>query len=162
MPGPRPTPTYLKLLRGNPGKRKINKNEPKPAIPPAPPPCPEFLNGYAREEWARVSGELFHLQLLTTIDVACLAVYCDAYSRWRLATEAIAAMAARDERTHGLLIKSRAGEATANPLIWIANSAVKTMLRAADEFGMTPAARSRINGGFSPPPGPSKFWDLLA
>jgi hypothetical protein len=33
MSGPRPTPTYLKLLRGNPGRRPINKNEPKPEIP---------------------------------------------------------------------------------------------------------------------------------
>jgi hypothetical protein len=55
--------TYLKLLRGNPGKRKLNKHEPQPAIPPAPPPCPEFLDGYAREEWERVSGELFHCRL---------------------------------------------------------------------------------------------------
>ena len=63
----------------------------------------------------------------------------------------------------GLLIKSRAGEAAANPLIWIANSAAKTMMRAADEFGMTPAARSRINGGFDTTPRPpGKFGDLLA
>ena len=103
------------------------------------------------------------MHLLTTVDVAALALYCDAYSRWRTATEAIAAMALRDDRTHGLLIKTRAGEAAANPLIWIASSAAKTMLRAADEFGMTPAARSRIAGGGSPPPGgPSKFGDLLA
>ncbi len=34
MPGPRPTPTYLKLLRGNPGKRKLNKREPQPQIRP--------------------------------------------------------------------------------------------------------------------------------
>lgn len=157
MSGPRPTPTYLKLLRGNPGKRAINKNEPKPRVPAKAPEPPAFLNAIAKEEWARVSGELFHLNLLTTIDVAALAVYCDAYARWRVATEVMAAMS-----THGLLIKSRAGEATANPLIWIANSATKTMLRAADEFGMTPAARSRINGGFTPPRGPSKFGDLLA
>jgi hypothetical protein len=29
MPNP-PVPTHLKIIRGNPGKRKINKNEPKP------------------------------------------------------------------------------------------------------------------------------------
>ena len=37
MPGPRPTPNYLKLLRGNPGKRKLNKHEPQPQIPPSRP-----------------------------------------------------------------------------------------------------------------------------
>ena len=28
--GPKPTPTALKLLRGNPGKRPINVDEPQP------------------------------------------------------------------------------------------------------------------------------------
>jgi P27 family predicted phage terminase small subunit len=163
MPGPRPTPTYLKLLRGNPGKRKLNKNEPRPAIPPAPPPCPEFLDGYAREEWERVSGELFNLRLLTTVDTAVFAVYCNAYSRWRTATERLAAMAARDELTHGLLIKTKAGDAVANPLVYIVGHAARDMVRYAGEFGMTPAARSRINGGepMTVRP-PSKFGDLLA
>jgi hypothetical protein len=31
MPGPRPTPTHLRLLRGNPGKRPLPKHEPRPA-----------------------------------------------------------------------------------------------------------------------------------
>ena len=158
MSGPRPTPTHLKLIRGNPGRRPINKNEPVPPQPPKIPDPPAFLSAIAKEEWARVAPELYALHLLTTVDTAALAVYCQAYSQWRVATEMMATMAAG-----GLLIRSRAGEPTANPLIWIANSAVKTMLRSADLFGMSPAARSRINGGFSPPPrGPSKFGDLLA
>ena len=49
---------YLKLLRGNPGKRKLNKHEPQPAIPARPAAVSrEFLDGYAREEWEQVSGE---------------------------------------------------------------------------------------------------------
>lgn len=59
MKGRRPLPTNWKVLRGNPGKRALNKHEPQPALPPAPPPCPEFLDGYARAEWERVSVELF-------------------------------------------------------------------------------------------------------
>jgi hypothetical protein len=30
MPGPPKTPTHLALVKGNPSKRPINKNEPKP------------------------------------------------------------------------------------------------------------------------------------
>lgn len=30
MPGPPKTPTYLALVKGNPSKRTLNKNEPKP------------------------------------------------------------------------------------------------------------------------------------
>jgi len=28
--GPKPTPTHLKLVTGNPGKRRLNQAEPKP------------------------------------------------------------------------------------------------------------------------------------
>ena len=58
MRGRKPTPTYLKLLKGNPGKRAIRPTvePPRPAVPPPP---PDFLIGYAKEEWVRVSPELF-------------------------------------------------------------------------------------------------------
>ena len=58
-PGPPPTPTNLKLLRGNPGKRKLNTNEPDPE--PAIPPCPSHLDKVAKKEWRRVSKELLAL-----------------------------------------------------------------------------------------------------
>ena len=50
-PGPPPTPTNLKLLRGNPGKRKLNTTEPDP--PPAIPTCPSHLDKVAKREWRR-------------------------------------------------------------------------------------------------------------
>ncbi len=34
MPGPPKTPTHLALVKGNPSKRPINKNEPKPRQSP--------------------------------------------------------------------------------------------------------------------------------
>ena len=30
MPGPKPKPTHLKVVEGNPGRRKLNDKEPKP------------------------------------------------------------------------------------------------------------------------------------
>lgn len=38
MSGPPKTPTHLRLVRGNPSKRPINKNEPQPpkGVPPVP------------------------------------------------------------------------------------------------------------------------------
>lgn len=37
MSGPPKTPTHLRLVRGNPSKRPINKNEPQPpkGVPPS-------------------------------------------------------------------------------------------------------------------------------
>ena len=64
-PGPPPTPTNLKLLRGNPGKRKLNANEPDPA--PAIPPCPSHLDKVAKKEWRRISKELLALGIISRL-----------------------------------------------------------------------------------------------
>jgi P27 family predicted phage terminase small subunit len=163
VPGPRPQPTYLKLLRGNPGKRRLNKNEPQPSIPARRPEPPAFLSAYAKEEWERVAPEAFTLRLLSNLDRACFSAYVESYARWRTAEEALALMAANDPVMRGLIVKGKRGTAIENPLVYISRQAVRDMLRFAAEFGFTPAARSRINGGgdMSPRP-PSKFGDLLA
>ncbi len=53
-------PTNLNLLRGNPGKRKLNANEPDPE--PAIPTCPSHLNDVGKKEWRRVTKELLALR----------------------------------------------------------------------------------------------------
>ena len=44
--GPPPTPNVIKLLRGNPGKRRI-ADEPEPQIPECVPEPPVFITGHA-------------------------------------------------------------------------------------------------------------------
>jgi hypothetical protein len=46
--GPKPVPTHLKLLRGNPGHQVLNKNEPQPMLGDEPLPPPHYLDGYAK------------------------------------------------------------------------------------------------------------------
>jgi P27 family predicted phage terminase small subunit len=157
-----PIPSYLKLLRGNPGKRPL-KPEPEPAIAPACPEPPLFLDAYARDEWHRVAPELWRIGLLRVTDVACLAVYAMAYSQWRQASEALARIAAGDPVMHGLLVKTADGNARRNPLVKVASDAASDMLMVAGLFGLTRVARARLGAaGWSPPPGPSKFDGLLA
>src|SRR5436190_10759398 len=59
----RPKPTRLKLLTGNPGKRPLKEDEPRPE--PAVPECPPELSPLARQEWDRLTGELDALRMLT-------------------------------------------------------------------------------------------------
>lgn len=159
-PGPRPMPTHLKLLRGNPGKEALNKNEPQPSRTPAVPDAPEYLVGYAMDEWYRVAEELYHLKLLTRVDIQPLAAYCQAFGIFRTAVETFNAMAGSDATTRGLLIKGKNGTALQNPLVLTARQAANDMVRYASEFGFTPAARSRISNidGENPT---SKFGSLL-
>ena len=144
MRGRKPKPTHLKLVRGNPGKRRLNGAEPVPErMLPSP---PNELCADARLEWERVAGELHRIGVLSGIDRAALAAYCQAYGRWVVAERAIARMAERDQLTEGLMIKTANGNAVQNPLVGTANKAMADLVRYAAEFGMTPSARSRING----------------
>lgn len=132
--GRKPKPTHLKLVTGNPGRRKLNEREPKPELlRPMP---PEHLSDEAKVEWGRVIDELFAIGLVTKLDRAALAAYCQAYGRWAQAEKALAAA--------DLVVETSNGNAVQNVLVGIANKAMADMVRYAAEFGMTPSARSRI------------------
>lgn len=141
-PGRKPKPTRLKIVAGNPGKRALNLEEAKVDL--SQPPPPPFLNDDAKVEWGRVSSELYSAGLMTNIDRAALAAYCQAYGRWAEAERALAKMAEKDPVNHGLLIRTSNGNAIQNPLVGIANKAHADVIKYAAEFGMTPSSRSRV------------------
>lgn len=142
--GRKPKPTHLKIISGNPGKRKLNEDEPKPDLSlPMPPP---HLSDDAKVEWGRVSEELYRIGLLSDIDRSALAAYCQAYGRWAQAERAINKMAENDTVTGALMVKTKNGNAIQNPLVGTANKAMADMIRYAAEFGMTPSARTRFSG----------------
>jgi P27 family predicted phage terminase small subunit len=134
MRGRKPKPTHIKAITGNPGKRRLNYDEPRPEI--AIPECPPELSDAAKREWDRLVGELSKLRLITNLDRAALASYCCAYALWAEAVEAI--------QKYGSMVKSPNGYPIQSPYIAIANRQAEIMLRIASEFGFTPASRGRI------------------
>lgn len=132
--GPKPTPTALRLVRGNPGKRPLPTDEPKPR--PQIPACPRHLNGPARTEWKRISVELARMGLVTQLDRAALAAYCVAWGRWLQAENRL--------KRQGAVVKTVNGNEIQNPYLAIANRAMAQMKEFLLEFGMTPSARTRV------------------
>lgn len=132
--GPAPKPTALKVAQGNPGKRALNANEPKPDA--TMPQCPRWLNKAARGEWQRVARRLHNAGVLTYVDRGVLAVYCQAYGRL--------VEAETELRLRGDVIETTNGNLVQSPYLQIANRAMDQMVRAAKELGMTPASRSSI------------------
>jgi len=113
---------------------------------------------HAREEWLRLSPELYRLGLLTIVDVNAFAAYCQAFGRWRQAEEALAEageLVTVDQRTKKRRILKQ------SPLVGIASAAARDMISYAGQFGLTPVARSRTSvEGLKAPR--SKFEGLLA
>ena len=138
MPGRRPKPTHLKIVSGNPGKRALNKREPKPRreIPP----CPTHLNDASKVAWRRLAEMLHRIGILTEADALALERLCDCYADILACRELIG----RDGRTYTTVTAQGDTLIKGNPAV--------AQLRAADaqfksylvEFGLTPAARSKV------------------
>jgi P27 family predicted phage terminase small subunit len=132
--GRKPKPTLIKQLEGNPGKRKLNEFEPKPEK--RAPKCPVWLDKEAKKEWRRTAKQLEKLGVLTEVDMAAFAGYCEAYARWKEAEEFIS--------RHGTIIKTPNGYWQQVPQVSIAQTYLKIMIKFCEQFGLTPSSRSRI------------------
>jgi P27 family predicted phage terminase small subunit len=152
MRGPKPTPTPLRIIRGNPGKRPLPKNEPKaePYLPPA----PSTLSPEARKEWRRVGRELRRLGLVSNIDRALLAAYCEAWARFVEANDKL--------RQYGSIVKTPNGMPTQSPYLQIVNKATEQLAKIAVEFGMSPSARTRVKAADAPDEAVDKWAGLLS
>lgn len=133
--GPAPEPIPLRLLKGNPSKRPINSQAPEPEIEE--PTRPGWLSTEAKREWTRIVPELRKLGLLSKIDRAALAMYCQAWARWVQAEKAL-------EACETLTFSTAKGYVQQRPEVGIARTAARELRAICQEFGFTPSARSRV------------------
>src|SRR6476659_9842960 len=94
--GARPLPTKLKAVRGTLRKGRTNMHEPDLDVEI--PRCPAHLSGEAKREWKRISLDLVGYGLLTRIDRAALALYCEAWGRWVEAEDSL--------KRYGVMVKA--------------------------------------------------------
>lgn len=155
MPGPARKPTVLKLVTGNPGRRPLNKREPKPqrVIPAA----PDHLPAVARAAWARLAPVLDRMGVLTEADVFALERACTVYAEIAELEQLLAQLGRKTYITN-----NEAGMQMVRALPQVA------MLADADrrlrgwlcEFGLTPASRSKVSTtGDADPDLASKYFD---
>ena len=132
--GRKPKPTALKIAQGNPGKRKINGQGPKP--PASLPDCPAHLSTEAKLEWDRIAVSLNKVGLLTQVDRTTMAGYCQCYGRWVEAEQKLA--------DTPLILRTPAGYIQQSPWLSISNKQLELMVKYMAELGLTPASRSRL------------------
>lgn len=157
--GPRPLPPNVHLLRGNPSKKPlaelVDALHPEIEIPG----CPPHLLPEARKEWRRITPELERYGLISKLDRAALALYCQAWARWvwaemqlqravKLADERRAAAEARGEvytGGDGYTVPTPGGHMTYSPHWVIANKAMEQVNKYLANFGLDPSARGKVN-----------------
>lgn len=135
--GRRPKPVAKKELAGNPGKRKLNTEEPDFSLVQTVE-CPEWMGEYGRLLWETVVPELCREKVLAATDIQNLEVYCSAYDQFR--------MAERHITKHGLVVEGAQGGMVKNPAATAKNEAVKQMATYGGMLGLDPASRQRLTG----------------
>ncbi len=159
--GPAPKPSSLRTLEGNPGHQTMNKNEP---MPPSDlfPKSPEWLSAEAEKIWDNESKVLMPLGLLTKADYHAFGRWCEILTEWIKAKEYI--------QEHGQayplyeyvpilnelgrpelgeddkpILQKQLKYMAQNPQVAIFRNLAVEMRQIEQEFGMTPASRTRIS-----------------
>src|SRR4051812_13319596 len=93
--GRKPIPATVHAIRGNPSKKSAAElaaggAQLKPESKA--PTCPDFLSADAKLEWKRIIDDLVTLGVVTMLDRAALAVYCQAWAEWKMLRKKIATL----------------------------------------------------------------------
>lgn len=129
-----PKPKATKILQGT--YRPDRDGGADAALGKSKPYCPSWLDDDAKNEWKRISNELYDAGLLLKVDGTALANYCVNYSIWKQASLKV--------QKHGIIIKTKNGHMIQSPALNVANVAARDMMKALREFGMTPSSRATL------------------
>lgn len=133
-----PKPTALRLIQNNPGKRAINKKEPKPKFKIPDP--PEGMSDGARMEWPYFAKLVSDMRVLTVADGPALASLCEAWSEMKNARMRMELLGGPTYEVNGIG-GTRYYSRPEQKVIQDADRRCRALL---NDFGLTPAARTRI------------------
>ena len=136
MTGRKPTPSVLKMLRNNPGKRPLNTAEPAPdALSPD---CPvELTDDVARAEWTRAIVPAIRGGLITSADRMFAIAHCDLWATWRSQLA--------DAAQHAHVIAAGPNRyPMPNPARVMSHKTLQLLTKVDAELGFSPTARSRV------------------
>lgn len=137
--GPPPKPTAIRVLEGNPSRRPLPTNEPKPTrltrIDP-----PDDLPEEGKKVFSALSQELINCGVMTAVDVEAFLRYVKLLLEYRKADSEIGGKFV-------FPVKDSKGQFSyfiPNPWVAVRDRALDRLLRLEREFGMTPASRVRM------------------
>ena len=131
--GRKPVPMALRILRGNPGHRRLPVQLTQPV---AGADAPSWLSAEARREWDRLEPELRRLGVITILDCGVLAAYAEALSAFAWST--------REIQKHGRIARAANGTKFTHPLFSIQVQAMRKIREFSAELGLSPVSRAAI------------------
>ena len=92
-----------------------SKKDPRPES--VIPKCPIHLDATGKTEWKRITKELHAIGLISNLDMAVLAGYCAAWSRWVRAEKKL-------KKSGSEVMKAKSGYLQLSPYLTIANKSL--------------------------------------
>ena len=142
--GPKAKTTIQRMREGNPGRKPINEDEPKPAPLLKIPSPPSHLTLMAKRHWRDLAPLLIAFGHLTPMEKDAFAVYCQSWDMWRVSSLVL--------KKEGYLKKQQTKTGpyySIHPILVVRNRAADDMRKAFAEFGFTPADRVNLKLDFS-------------
>lgn len=127
------TPSRIKELSGNPGKRAVNRTEPRPSGGPK---APRTLTKAAKPVWTRLVASMPE-GVYSACDEHLLATYCEQVVMFQMA---VAALNSEPPITTG-----SQGQQVVSPWVKVMNEASRLISTVGAQLGLNPSARQNIN-----------------
>ena len=135
MRGRKPKPVEVRKREGNPSKRPLPEPVRVGGIPDALAP-PDDLLPTAKDFWNEVIPVLAKVGILDVVDRAALEMMSTQYARAKQAGRVLA--------EQGALTKGSTGQLVEHPAMATERNAINTFLRFAEQYALTPVARTRL------------------
>ena len=132
--GRRAEPAQAKVLKGN---FRGDRHSHGPAVPLGIPKCPVWLPAAAKRYWKEIAPRLEQAGLISLLDGAAFAVHCDSLGKYEEVTRQLKTL-------EDMLDETPQGYQVQHALFTIRNKLWDQVLRSAQEFGLSPAARSKV------------------
>ena len=136
--GRKPFPTQLHVINGNPSKKNLNTNEPKPK--PIPPDCPAWIKPEGKKLWKQLMPELERLGLMTIVDGGAFAAACQSWAEY----VGYLRVLKKNGETYEYTNKFGATNIMPRPEVAMKDRALANYRAFCAEFGLTPASRVRL------------------
>lgn len=92
------------------------------------------FSGDGRKLYNELAAQGASDKLFTLVDSPLLMVYCEEWAAWKKATIAATMQ----------VYKTKDGSVAVNPSVWIASAKTKTLLKAAEQLGISPIGRAKM------------------
>jgi P27 family predicted phage terminase small subunit len=140
--GRKKIPSKIKQIQGTERNCRVIENEMQVDVLSEMPKAPKWLSEIGKNEWDKVTQQLYHLQMLHSVDLKLIEAYCNEISLYIECEMKLREENRIDEfkNSQGDLLRRQA-----NPLIKMKNDALNNSLKLATQFGLTPVARASIS-----------------